>query len=192
MSSANFGNGIGEQGFGKMGTANFEPQRVYNFSLAIDGLADTVFALESMSLPTKMVSEIELNFMNTRRYVAGRASFDSIPVIVKDTIQGSTADEINQWHQSVFDPATGGIGLANQYKRNATIFLYSPEGSVSRSWTLEGCFPTAVNFGSLTYDSDDVVRVDMQLRFDRCFANFGGISGLSSIPTPFGNLPTGF
>ena len=175
MSTANFGNGIGTEGFGRMGTGNFEPQRVYNFSLNIDGLADTVFALESMSLPTKMVSEIELNFMNTRRYVAGRASFESIPVIVKDTIPGTVASEINNWHRTVFDPDTGGIGLATNYKRNATIFLFSPDGSgASRSWTLEGCFPTAVSFGSLTYDTDDVVRIDMQLRYDRCFANFGG------------------
>lgn len=181
MASANFGNGIGENGFGKMGTGNFEPQRVYNFSLSIDGLNDTVFALESMSLPTKMVSEIELNFLNTRRYVAGRASFESIPVIVKDTVNGSTAAEIDAWHRSVFDPVTGGIGLAGNYKKNATIMLFSPEGSVERSWTLEGCFPTAVNFGSLTYDSDDVVRIDMQLRYDRCFASFGGAAGVSGV-----------
>lgn len=176
--SANFGNGIGEQGFGKMASAGFEPQRVYNFSLAIDGLQDTVFALESMSLPTTMVSEIELNFLNTRRYVAGRASFEAIPVIVKDVVNGSTASEIKLWHERVFDPLTGGIGFAESYKRNARIILFGPNGAVQRTWTLEGCFPTAVNFGSLTYDSDDVVRIDMQLRYDRCFANFGGAAGL--------------
>lgn len=182
---ANFGNGIGENGFGRMGTASFEPQRVYNFSLAIDGLADTIFALESMSLPTKMVSEIELNFLNTRRYVAGRASFDSIPVMVKDTIQGSVASEIDSWHQTVFEVTTGGIGLSGQYKRNATIILFGPDGSSQRTWTLEGCFPTAVSFGSLTYDSDDVVRIDMQLRYDRCFSNFNG-AGNTGITLPPG------
>lgn len=166
---ANFPNGIEGN---VLGTGNFEPQRVYNFSLAIDGLQDTKLALESMSLPTKMVSEIELNFLNTRRYVAGRASFEAIPVIVKDTIQGSTASEINNWHQQVFDPNTGHIGLASQYKRNASVLLFGPDGSAIREWVLEGSWPTVVNFGSADYNSDDVVRLEMQLRFDRCFARF--------------------
>jgi hypothetical protein len=151
-------------------TPTFEPQRVYNFSLSINGLEDTVMALESMSLPTKMVSEIELNFVNERRYVAGRASFESIPVIVKDAISGETAREINNWHESVYNPENGQIGLASEYKRDAQIIMFGPDGSAQRTWALRGCFPTAVNFGSLDYNSDDVVRIDMQLRYDKCIA----------------------
>jgi len=149
----------------------FEPQRVYNFSLAINGLQETIMALESMSLPTKMVSEIELNFVNERRYVAGRASYESIPVIVKDAVDQRVAREINDWHESVYDPANGTIGYASRYKRDAQIIMFGPDGSAKRTWNLMGCFPTAVNFGNLDYNSDDVVRIDMQLRYDKCIAN---------------------
>jgi hypothetical protein len=166
---ANFPNGIEGN---ILGTGNFEPQRVYNFTLNIDGLENSRLALESLSLPTKMVSEIELNFINTRRYIAGRASFEAIPIVVKDTIDGSVANELNRWHLDVFDPQTGHIGLASRYKRDATIILFGPDGSSERTWTLEGCFPTVLNFGSADYNSDDVVRVEMNLRYDRCFANF--------------------
>jgi hypothetical protein len=175
----NFPNGIEGN---ILGTGNFEPQRVYNFSLAINGLNDTKLALESMTLPTKMVSEIELNFLNTRRYVAGRASYEALPIVIKDVIQGSTANEINNWHQTVFDPGTGHIGLASRYKRNGEIILFGPDGSAERTWILEGCWPTVVNFGSLDYNSDDVVRLEMQLRFDRCFAGFSTFGSLPNFP----------
>jgi len=169
---ANFG-GLGPSGFGKLSSENFEPQRAYNFTVNFSNFIDEArFSLESMTLPTKMVSEIELNFINTRRYVAGRASFESIPLIVRDTVSGNVADELNQWHNQVFNPADGSIGNASDYKKDGEIILFGPDGNLERKWILQGSFPTAINFGSLSYDSDDIVRIEMQLRYDLVIATW--------------------
>lgn len=169
---ANFG-GLGN-GFGALGEGNFEPQRSYNFTLSFPNyFSDSRFTLESMSLPTKMVSEIELNFVNTRRYVAGRASFESIPIIIRDTVGGQVANELNEWHNEVFNPLDGSIGLADTYKKDGVITLFNPDGTGERTWRLKGAFPTALNFGSLSYDADDIVRIDMQLRYDLVLAEQG-------------------
>ena len=127
-------------------------------------------ALDSSALPTTMVSEIELPYGNERRYVAGRASLDAIPLVVKDMVDIGVATACKTWHEQVHNPATFKVGLARDYKKIADLVVFSPEGSIERSWRLHGCWPTAVSYGALDMNSDDIVRIEMNLRFDRAEA----------------------
>lgn len=124
-------------------------------------------ALDSSSLPTHGVEEIELPYLNERRYVAGRAVFESIPLVVKDMVDIGVASACKAWFYQVHNPTTHKVGLARDYKKTADILLISPEGSLVRTWRLFGCWPTAVNYGELDMNSNDIVRIQMNLRFDR-------------------------
>lgn len=127
-------------------------------------------ALDSSSLPTHGVEEIELPYLNERRYVAGRAMYEAIPLVVKDMVDIGVATACKAWFGQVHNSSTHKVGLARDYKKTADILLISPEGSLIRTWRLYGCWPTAVNYGELDMNSNDVVRIQMNLRFDRAEA----------------------
>lgn len=127
-------------------------------------------ALDSSALPTHMVEEIELNYLNERRYIAGRAAFESIPLVVKDMVDVGVASACKMWFEQVHNPQTHKIGLARDYKKIADLILMGPDGTMERTWRLHGCWPTAINYGQLDMNSNDIVRIEMNLRFDRAEA----------------------
>ncbi len=124
-------------------------------------------ALDSTSLPTHMVEEIELNYLNEARYVAGRARYEAIPLVCKDMVDVGVATALKTWMEQVHNPFTGKVGLARDYKKTADIILIAPDGTLERTWKLHGAFPTAVNYGQLDMNSNEIVRIEMNIRFDR-------------------------
>lgn len=137
---------------------------------AAGGGTEIELALDSSALPTEMVEEIELNFLHERRYVAGRAAFESIPLVVKDMVDRGVATACKTWFRQVHNSDTGKVGLAKDYKKAADLILFAPDGTLERTWRLHGCWPTAINYGELDMNSNEIVRIQMNLRFDRAEA----------------------
>jgi len=127
-------------------------------------------ALDSSALPTQMVEEIELNYLNERRYVAGRAMFEAIPLVVKDMVDVGVATACKTWFEQVHNSSTYKVGLARNYKKTADMILIAPDGTLERTWRLHGCWPTAISYGELDMNSNDIVKIQMNLRFDRAEA----------------------
>ena len=150
----------------------FEPQRQNNFLFSVDlpGQENITLSLESSALPTVGVEEIELHYLNTRRYVAGKAVYDTIPLVVKDMVDVGVASAIKDWHEQVFNPFTHKIGLARDYKKFADLVLFGPDGDIERIWNLIGCWPTTVSYGTLDMSSSEKVLIETTLRFDRALS----------------------
>ena len=70
------------------------------------------------------------------------------------------------------------MGLVSSYKTTATLYLYSPDASTFRKWICYGVFPTSLNFGSYSADSQGApVSITMGLSVDRTeLVKDGGIS----------------
>lgn len=167
----------------------FEPQRASNFTLLIDGISGSdllQLSLDALAAPSMSVEEIALPFDNENRYVAGRALYDTTPMVVKDMVDVGSADAIWAWYTQVYDPTTHKIGLARDYKKTATLVMYSPEGSFSRQWIYFGMFPTAVNWGGYAKGTSDYVKLEITLRYDRCV--YGGSSRDAGIGGLIGNI----
>ncbi len=175
--------GISTQGFplGVIGdhlapggaASKFEPQRQSNWLISIAGVAgenNIRLALEAAALPSVAVEEIPLNFLNTTRWVAGRAIYDTIPLVVKDMVDVGVASAIKDWHEQVYNPETHKIGLAKNYKKVADLVLFGPDGELQRTWSLLGCWPVSVNYGQLDMNSSDKVLIETVLRYDRARA----------------------
>jgi hypothetical protein len=58
------------------------------------------------------------------------------------------------------------------YKKNLTLSQLSPIGEVIEEWTLYGTFITEANFGSLDWSAEDVVMIDLTLRYDYAFLKY--------------------
>jgi len=148
----------------------WEPQRTNHFEVVISGLpAELTLAVNTFSLPNVTTDPIEVPHGNSRKKFAGQAAFggaDTLEVI--DYVGLDTEAIVNDWKILVFNPETDQMGIANDYKKNATVTEFSPDHTQLRVWYLEGVWPSGVAFGdSLTQDGSDVKKITLSLAYDR-------------------------
>jgi hypothetical protein len=164
----------------------FEPQKQYNWSLevALDDAGDQLLitqSLESFSGPDLDVGEIELNYGNETRYVAGKARYAEGALVVKDFVDIGTANALLRWSRQVYNPETGSMGLARDYKKMADLVLVAPNQSVARAWKLVGIWPRRMKHGDYSMNNQDLVRIEMVLRYDRAVPGSGLNTGLGGL-----------
>lgn len=71
------------------------------------------------------------------------------------------------WRNLCFDARSGQIGLAPNYKKPATIFMYDPSGvSVIYEFTVQGLWPSEIGEISLDVSSDDIVKLSVTMQAD--------------------------
>lgn len=164
----------------------FEPQRSFSWSLeiALDDAGDQnliMQGLESFEAPRESNEEIELGFANEKRYVAGRTTYEASPLVLKDFVDVGVANAVVKWRRQVYNPDTGSIGLARDYKKTADLTLIAPDQSIVRIWKLIGIWPQAVEYGDLDMTTSDYVKITTTLRYDKAVPGEGLNIGIGSI-----------
>lgn len=148
---------------------SFEPQRANNFTFEVDipyanGSNLIRLALSGAFLPNLESEIFKIDYLNEEVQFAGKpkvAGSGSIKMI--DYVDQNTRDAITSWYYQVYNPTNGAVGLASQYKRDAYIITFGPEGSYKRMFKLQGCFPSVVNFGGDLSYSDGNKQVELQI-----------------------------
>ena len=65
----------------------------------------------------------------------------------------------------MYDPGMGGCN----FKRLGTLLMLDGCGNTIEHWTFENCYPQNIEWGELDMDSNDLVTVDLTLRYDRAY-----------------------
>lgn len=151
---------------------SFEPQREYNFffEIGLDTPQDTetiLLALEGAFTPSVNAAEVDLRYLNETRYVAGPITYDTGTLRLKDFVDRNTASVVTRWHNLVYDPIRGSVGLARNYKKTANIRLFGPDGSFERVWELRGVWPQGVRYGNLDMTSTGKGVIEVTVRYDK-------------------------
>lgn len=150
----------------------YETQRQNNFEIQISDLSeDIMFAVVSFPLPTRANNVIEVPYGNAPIKVAGTATFTGGDLVLRDFMEADIEAKIDAWQKQVYNPDDGSIGWAADYKRQATVYEYSPDGQFIRTWTLEGCWPSSVAYGNLDNTSGDLKQITITLEYDRAYRN---------------------
>jgi len=121
----------------------------------------------SGSRPSITIDEVEIPFLNTSTFVAGRFLWETIDVTFRDPIGPSAAQALMEWVRLHAESVTGRMGYAAGYKKDVELELLDPTGVVIEKWILQGTFLTGVNFNDLDYSSSDIADINATLRFDR-------------------------
>lgn len=151
----------------------YEPKRQNRFIFRFpSSLGINEWYVTSGSRPTANINPVEIPFLNTSTYVAGRFTWDEIPVTFKDPIGPSASQALMEWFRLHAESVTGRMGYAAGYKRNVDLEMLDPTGVVVERWKLEGCFLTKLNFGALDYKTDEIATIECSLRMDRCILIF--------------------
>ena len=149
----------------------FEPKRKFRWVLMLEGI--DAFLVKSTSRPTFQIAEETLPFINSKRYIAGRLTFNSIDIVLHDPIAPSGAQQVMEWIRTHAESVSGRAGYADFYKRDLQRKLLYPIGTVVELWDMKGCFLTNVNYGSLDYNDDSGnMDISLSVRFDNCVLQY--------------------
>jgi hypothetical protein len=147
----------------------YEPKKQNRFILRFpSSLGINEWFVISSSRPKIAIGEVEIPFLNTSTWVAGRFTWDAIDVTFKDPIGPSAAQALMEWVRLHAESVTGRMGYAAGYKKDIELEMLDPTGVVVEKWILQGSMLTNVDFGSLDYSSEDIAEITTTIRMDRC------------------------
>jgi hypothetical protein len=163
--------------------ASIEPKRKYRFLLSFNGIPQWI--VKTTGKPNFSVSESEHSFINYKFYYPGRLEWEEISMTLVDPVDPDASKtmldliELSGYvapHNFLNDPI--GRGQASNVvtfsKKQATsavggrvyIHTIDENGSPIETWSLYNPWIKSVNFGDLDYESDDLVNVELTMRFD--------------------------
>ena len=146
---------------------NYEPLRKNRWIFRFPSdLGIMEWFLTSASRPKINQSETEIPFLNTSTWVLGRYTWDTIDITLKDPIGPSASQAIMEWVRLHSESVTGRQGYAAGYKRDIELEMLDPTGVVVQKWILKNAMLTNVNFGDLSYSSDDLAEITATIRMD--------------------------
>jgi hypothetical protein len=147
----------------------YEPKRENRWILRFpSSLGINEWYVETTSRPKLQIGSTEIQFLNTSTYVAGRFTWQELPVTFRDPIGPSASQAVMEWIRLCAESVTGRMGYAAGYKKNVDLEMLDPTGVVVEKWIMYGTFLTDVNFNALSYSQDALATISATLRMDRC------------------------
>ena len=151
----------------------YEPQRPNNFMVELEppgGNQEVIeFSVFSCPFPVDATEVMRIPYINEERKVAGKTTMagDGMELVLVDYVDKQVLQTMRRWRQMVFDPHTGRTGLAKDYKIDADLLLFGPEGSTERRWKLLGVWPSAMNTGEGSMErATDANKITVTLQVD--------------------------
>ena len=148
----------------------FEPKRSYRWVLAIEGIDS--FLVADTNRPSITLGEKKIEYINSYRMIGGKLSFGDLTVKLHDPIAPSGAQQVMEWIRTHYESVSGRAGYADFYKRDIQLKMLDPIGTVVELWDIKGAFITSATFGSLSYGGEDIMMIDLGLKFDNCVLQF--------------------
>jgi hypothetical protein len=149
---------------------SWEPKKQHQFIMAVDGIP--AYLIKSSAKPSIANGEITLDHINVQRYVKGKSVWSTLTVSLYDPIVPSAAQAVMEWIRLHHESATGRDGYSSFYKKEIKLRQLSPLGEIIEEWILHGTYITDANFGSLDWSTEDIVNIELTLRYDWAFLNF--------------------
>ena len=148
----------------------FEPKLKNRFVMSIDGIP--AYLIKTTGRPSISFEEVELNHLNVKRFVKGKATWETIEMTLYDPVVPSAAQAVMEWVRLAHESVTGRDGYSDFYKKDVLIKVLGPVGDVVEQWTLKGAFIQAANFNDLDFSSSDPAEISVTLRYDYAILEF--------------------
>jgi hypothetical protein len=149
---------------------SWEPKRQHQFIMEVNGIPS--YLIKTAAKPSMTNGEVPLDMINVKRYVKGKSEWNAIEVTLYDAIVPSGAQAVMEWIRLHHESATGRDGYSSFYKKEVRLKQLSPLGEVIEEWILNGTYIVDANFGSLDWSTEDVVTIELTLRYDWAFLSF--------------------
>lgn len=152
--------------FDNMQFTDWEPKYKHRFVLSMTSTGIDSYLVKAASRPSLSSTRKEIDYINTKRYVAGKYNWDTIDITFQDPIVPSGAQQVNEWFRKHYDFATGVAGYKASYKENINLKLLGPDGTFVEEWVLHNSFLEAINWNDLDYSVDDLTDITVTVSYD--------------------------
>ena len=161
-----------DQGEGFWTAASTEPKRAYRWLLTMGGIPQWI--VKKVSKPSFTISESEHVFLNHKFWYPGRVEWNTVSVTLADPVSPDAAKTM----MNILDAAgyrypETATTVNTISKQNAVAALgrvsiqqIHSDGSPLDEWVLHNPWIKDVKFGELDYTSDDMVDVELEIRYD--------------------------
>ncbi len=167
-----------------------EPKRAYRFVLRVpgtDSFGVKQFLVTKVTKPAFSISESEHKYLNHSFYYPGKLTWNDVSFTIVDTLgpaDGTYAmTELlkRMGYTLPQNPDAGGTSLQTISKATSTaamgtieIIQIDAEGNEREIWTLNNAWIKDVKFGDLDYGGEDMLNVDVTLKYDNASLRSSG------------------
>lgn len=137
--------------------------------------------------PQVTMEPIEVPIYNSRIYLAGRPVWSTSSIVLRDDAGGNVSRLIGEQLQKQYDfLEQASASSAVDYKFQTVLEMLdgangATEPTVLEAWRLEGCFLNEVNYNDVDYGSNEVVTINMSIRYDNAIQTAGGAVGTTGL-----------
>ena len=166
-----------------------EPKRAYRWILLLGGVPQ--WMCKKVSKPSFAVSETEHTYLNHKFYYPGRVEWNTVTVTLADPVAPDAArtmvDIISASGYSLPDGQAKAEASTISKAKAVTalgavkIQQLGSDGKAIEEWELINAWVKDVKFGELDYESDDMVDVELELRYDYAKLNKAGTGATASV-----------
>ena len=110
--------------------------------------------------------------MNVKRYVKGKAAWQTLQITLYDPIVTSAAQACMEWIRLGHESVTGRDGYSDFYKKDVTFNVLGPVGDVVEEWVLKGTWIQDATFGDFDFATSDPAEITLTLRYDYAILEF--------------------
>jgi hypothetical protein len=160
-------------GIGVIGQPDIVFKRKFRWTFEVQGFCNNEknvipeHFVKIASRPNVSIEETEINHLNAKTWIPGKASWEAITVTYIDVAHTEMRSLWN-WLATTYD-FTDPINLKQGNKRDwdatGVLNLYDGCGVLLEGWQLQHMWPQAINFGDLDYSSSEEATIELTLRY---------------------------
>ena len=153
-----------------------DPKRAFRFKITFQGLndGDIVWYAKKVGKPSYSITEVAHSYLNHKFYFPGRVEWETISMTLVDPVSPGAVAQTNAMVVSSgyrvpgqpTDLDTISKGKANASIGNLTIEQIDADGAITERWIIKNVFIKSVKFGELAYETDDLLEIELELRYD--------------------------
>lgn len=171
-----------DMGLGRLRDSSLIFKRKFRWTLTLrpycqnGGTIPEVF-IKTAKRPNIEIGETQIDFLNGRMFIPGKATWNEMEVTLMDISDSSgnlQNSSVYNWLATVYsfyDPdslwMSGRVGgpTTTGYGCQANIYTYDGSGNALEEWILEQAWPKNIDFGELSYESEDTLDITLTLRY---------------------------
>jgi len=77
-----------------------------------------------------------------------------------------------EWVRTHYESVSGRSGYTDFLKRDLQLKMLDPIGTVIELWDIKGALITSADWGNLSYEGDETMKVSLNLAVDNCVLQF--------------------
>lgn len=130
--------------------------------------------------PNVTFTPITLDVYNSKVYLQGKPEWQETTINFRDDATGQVSKLVGEQIQKQFDfmeQSSAPAGIDYKFRMEFDV-LDGGNGQTTpvilEQWDLEGCFLSSVDYGDMSYGSNDPVQIAINIRFDNAVQTIGG------------------